>query len=544
MPRARETIRAALVFVLLTIVMTWPQARDLRTHVASHFDSYFSLWRLSWIAHQLPIAPTELFEGNIFYPQRFTLALSDPILLIGLIAAPLLWAGVSAVTTYNLLVLASFALSGLTAWVLARHITASSAAAYLAGIIFAFAPYRFEHFSHLEILWGFWIPLAFLFLHRATERGTVVEGLRTGLVVIAQSLSCLYYAVYLGMSLAVVGPLLIRWRDRRRWHVVAGLAAGAVAAVLCMIAYLQPLLEIRGDVHPRELAEAGRYSATLASYLSTPIGNRLYGELTNAVGGPELRLFPGLAALVLAIGALLRPTRTVLAYLVLLIFAVIASMGTNAPFFSVMRGASELVSMLRVPARFGAIVLCAIAVLAAMGAASLLSSIPSRRLRAATVGVFAAVMLIEYSTAVELERVRPASLVYRWLSTQPRGPVAELPMPHFERPPGRDAEREFYSSFHWQPLLNGYSGYYPISHSALLFHVSHFPRGPWIDLLLGRGTRYIVVHERELYPPVLAEALRRLELHPRVRAVGRFPDPDDPAYVFEKTQNEEVRVRD
>jgi hypothetical protein len=93
-------------------------------------------------------------------------------------------------------------------------------------------------------------------------------------------------------------------------------------------------------------------------------------------------------------------------------------------------------------------------------------------------------------------------------------------------------------------LLNGYSGYYPISHSALLFHVSHFPRGPWIDLLLGRGTRYIVVHERELYPPVLAEALRRLELHPRVRAVGRFPDPDDPAYVFEKTQNEEVRVRD
>jgi hypothetical protein len=534
MPRARETVRVALVFTLLTIAMTWPQAAYLRTHIGAHFDSYFSLWRLSWIAHQLPGAPTELFHGNIFYPQPLTLALSDPILLPGLIAAPLLWVGVSAVTAYNLLILASFVLSGVTAWLLARHLTGSSAAAYLAGIIFAFAPYRFEHYFHLEILWGFWLPIALLLLHRATERGSVLDGLRTGVAVIAQLLSCLYYAVYMGISLALVGPLLIRWRDRDRTRTVAGLAAGAAAAVLCAIVYLQPLLEIRNDVVPRDLAEAGRYSATLASYLSTPLENRLYGELTNAVGGPELRLFPGLAAIVLVVGALMPPRRTALVYLALLVFALVASLGTNAPFFRLMRGASELVTMLRVPARFGAIVLCAVAVLAALGAASLLSTISSARTRGALVFAFAATMLVEYSTAVELEPVYPPALVHRWLASQPRGPVAELPMPRLSNLPGRDAEREYYSTFHWQPLLNGYSGYYPITHNALLFHLANYPTGPWIDILLGRGTRYIVIHERDMHPAPLVEALRRLELHRGVRLIGRFPDPNDPAYVYEK----------
>ena len=536
MSRRRETLLASLVFAALTIVMTWPQAGNLRTHVGAHFDSYFSMWRLSWIAHQIPLAPSQLFHGNIFYPQRFTLALSDPILLPGLVAAPLLWAGVHAITTYNLLILASFVLSGVAMWALASRLTGSSAAGYLAGVIFAFAPYRFEHYFHLEILWGFWIPLALLALHRACERGRLLDGLRTGLVVIAQALSCLYYAVYLGMTLTLAGPLLVRWRDTDRTRAIAGLALGAAAAVLCVIVYLQPLLAVRHEVVPREEWEASRYSATLSSYLAAPSDNRVYGELMSGMGGPERRLFPGLAAIVLVVGGLLRPRRIALVYLAILLFALLASLGTNAPFFRAMRGASELVTMLRVPARFGAIVLCALSVLAAMGAASLFSSIGSARLRRGIGLAFAAVMLVEYSTAVQLEAVEPPGTVYQWLATQPRGPVAELPMPHLSRLPGRDPQREYYSSVHWQPLLNGYSGYYPASHTRLLFFVSVFPKGDWIDILLGRGARYIVIHERDMPAVQMADALLRLELHRGVRRVGRFPDRFDPAWVFERIE--------
>lgn len=534
MLRTRDVVRVALLFALLTVVMTWPQVLYLRSHVASHFDAYFSMWRLGWIAHQLLHAPFALFDGNIFYPQRLTLALSDPILLPGALAAPLLWLQTPPVIVYNLLVLGSFVLCGATAWALGTRLTGSAGAGVLAGIVFAFAPYRFEHYFHLEILWGFWIPLALMALHAACERGTIAAGLRTGLAVLAQALSCLYYAVYLGLTLALAAPLLIRWRDADRWRAIGGLAAGAAVAIAMMLVYLQPLLAIRGDVVSRDLSQTERYSASLVNYLSTPTANRVYGVATASLGESERRLFPGLVAIVLAVGALIPPRRTTLVYLALFVFTVIASMGVNTPLFRLLRGTVDLVSMLRVPARFAALGLCALSVLVAFGAASLLASIRAKRWRAAIIAVLALLMLVEYSTAIGLERVRTdRAAVYQWLATQPRGPVAELPMPSFVRDVhGREAQREFFSTSHWQPLMNGYSGYYPLSYTQLLLYVSVFPRGEWIDTLLGRGAKYLVIHERELEPDDLRLALERLEANPRVERVGRFPDEQDPAWVY------------
>jgi hypothetical protein len=535
MPRARNTILVTLLFAALTVVMTWPQVLVLRTKVPAHFDSYFSMWRLAWIAHQITTAPLALFDANIFYPQRFTLALSDPIVLPGLVAAPWLILGASPVTVYNVMVLGTFVLCGVAAWLLAARLTGSAAAGVVAGIIFAFAPYRFEHYFHLEILMAFWIPLALIALHAACERGRVDAGFLTGILVIAQGLSCLYYAVYLGIALAIAGLLLIRWRDPDRGQVLAGLFAGAVIASAATLIYISPLLAIKGDVVPRGASEAAGYSATLSSYLSTPYGNRLYGRFMEPLGGGELRLFPGILALSLAVGAVRRPRRVVFVYVALLVVAAVFSFGMNAPVFRWLRGAASVVSMLRVPARFGAIVLCALSVLAAFGTAALLNSMRSTRARRLTIVALCAAMLVEYSTALTLQSVRPTPTgTHRWLARQPRGPVAELPMPRLDALPGRDAERQYASHWHWQPLVNGYSGYYPRSYVVLLYLLSVFPRGGWIDHLLNRGARVVVLHEREMNPATLAEALRRLELDPRMRRVARFPDLEDPTWVYER----------
>ncbi len=537
MRAARDTLGIAVIFTLMTVVMTWPQAALLRTHVASHFDPYFSMWRLGWIAHQLARSPRRLFDGNIFYPQRLTLALSDPILLPGTCAAPLLWLGVPLVPAYNLLILASFVLSGTAAWALASRLTGSSAAGLIAGIVYAFAPYRFGHYHHLEILWGCWIPLALLMLHRTIDRGTVVAGLRTGLVIIAQTLSCLYYGVYLAITMTVATPLLLDWRNRSRLRVLAGLAAGAAAAFACLAIYVQPLLAVRHDLIPRPLAETVQYSATLASYFSTRPENRVYGELTDFLGAEEMRLFPGLAAILLAVGALLRPSRTALVYVAILIFAVVVSLGTNTPVFPIMRRHINMLALVRVPARFGAIALCAMAVLSAIGLAALLQTIASSSIRRLVVAVFCAAMLIEYSTAMRLEEVRTdRASVYRWLAHQPRGPVAELPMPRIGQLMDREAQREFFSTSHWQPLLNGYSGYFPIAYDRLVRRLRAFPHGAWVDLLLDQGAQYIVLHERDTNPDTLREALLSLERSPRVRRIGRLPDAVDPAWVYERVQ--------
>ena len=58
--------------------------------------------------------------------------------------------------------LAGFALSGYTAYLLSRWVTGSTAAAIVGGIAFAFAGFRFHHLPHLPYLWTFWIPLMLL----------------------------------------------------------------------------------------------------------------------------------------------------------------------------------------------------------------------------------------------------------------------------------------------------------------------------------------------------------------------------------------------
>ena len=73
------------------------------------------------------------------------------MLLQGLAAAPLIWSGVSQVTTYNVLLLLSIALSGWAMWLYALISPGNAWAGVLAGIVFAFVPFRFDHFMHLEL---------------------------------------------------------------------------------------------------------------------------------------------------------------------------------------------------------------------------------------------------------------------------------------------------------------------------------------------------------------------------------------------------------
>jgi hypothetical protein len=268
--------------------------------VPLHQDALFTIWRLAWVGHQLPSDPLRLLDGNIFFNEPRTLLLSDPILAPGLLAAPLLWVGIDQVTVYNLMIFAGFALSGLGAYLLVRHLTANTLAGVVAGVIFAFAPYRFEHYFHLELLWAQWIPLAFLFLIKAIETGRPRDGLVAGSFVALQMLSCLYYGVFFVTLLGGVVPFLVLTaRPQVRKRAAAVLALGGVLAALVIGAYAVPFLTGKAQPDERPIEEVIQYSAKVSDYLAAPEGNWLYGWTADRLGGPERRLFPGLLALLL-----------------------------------------------------------------------------------------------------------------------------------------------------------------------------------------------------------------------------------------------------
>ena len=150
-------------------MITWPMALHLTTRVPGHDDPLFSMWRLAWVAHALPHEPRHLFDANIFYPHLRTLAYSDAMLFEGLVAAPLLWARVNPVLVYNLMFFAGIVSSGAAMFVLVRYLTGDIGAALVAAAIFTLAPYRIEHYIHLELQWTMWMPLTLWALHRTFD---------------------------------------------------------------------------------------------------------------------------------------------------------------------------------------------------------------------------------------------------------------------------------------------------------------------------------------------------------------------------------------
>src|SRR3954463_682541 len=204
------------IFAALTAVMTWPQVVNLGSKAADHQDVYFNMWRFGWTAHALVTAPQRILDGNIFYPERRTLTFSDAMPVESAVAAPMLWAGVRPVLVHNLMLLAGIVLSGAGMFVLGRRLTGSMAAGLTAGVVFAFAPYRFEHYMHMELQWTVWTPWAFWALDRMFETREWKYGWFAGLFLSLQRLSSIYYGVFLAVLFGLVAALLFlgSWRDR------------------------------------------------------------------------------------------------------------------------------------------------------------------------------------------------------------------------------------------------------------------------------------------------------------------------------------------
>jgi hypothetical protein len=266
-------------------------------------------WTLAWVAHQLPRAPARLFDANIFYPERKTLAFTETLLLPGVVAAPLHWVGVAPLLVHNLVLLSGFVVSGAGTALLVRSLTGNVAAAILAGIVFAFIPYRIDHLPHLQLQQTQCLPLALWSFHRLLASGRISDGIWFGLFAAGQVLSCMYYGLFLVPYFGIVcGTMLIADRTMVQRRLVA-LAAGALVAIVAVLPLARAYLSAGQIVGERGRAEVMDGSAQVRNYLAPPEQNLLYGDLFHRFRNNERRLFPGFVVVVLAAVAFWPRTR-------------------------------------------------------------------------------------------------------------------------------------------------------------------------------------------------------------------------------------------
>jgi hypothetical protein len=475
--------------------MTWPSVLHIATHSVEHQDIFFNIWRMEWVRHALLTSPADLFNGNQFYPERGVLAYSDAMIVESLIAFPLLSAGLPAMLVHNLLLLGVIAASGIGMFVLARYLWGNTYAAVIAGLVFAFAPYRFSHFMHMELQWAVWMPWAFWAMQRTLDTGAVRYGLLTGLFMTLQLTSSIYYGLFLTVILATIGGIQLCMMGRRASRPVAALGAGALILAATAWVYSGPYREASAHVGLRTTLEIRKYSAEPSSYFRVHESNRLLGRWR--AGSTELSLYPGIVPLTLGLIGLvaMRPTRITLAYAAGLVVAVDFSLGINGFLYPHLQYHVGIFKGLRAPSRASILFLLCLGVLAARATTAILARVPDSK-RTLCGAALAAVILVEYwSAPMKLVPYPRRAQLYEFLAQLPDGNVLELPVPRPDGLPFLDTRYLYTSIFHWKTLVNGYSGYYPRSYLERLIRLDTIPSPSALRQLRADKVRYVIVHE-------------------------------------------------
>src|SRR4030095_14947779 len=89
-----------LVFCLFTSLVTWPYVTRLRDVVVDPGDPYLVAWILWWDYHQTFTDPLNLFQANIFYPLKYTLAFSEHSYGIAMLFFPMFALGFRPLTVH------------------------------------------------------------------------------------------------------------------------------------------------------------------------------------------------------------------------------------------------------------------------------------------------------------------------------------------------------------------------------------------------------------------------------------------------------------
>src|ERR1041385_5867790 len=493
---ARELI-IVLTFCFFTALLTWPYVTRMRDAVVDKGDPYLMAWIMWWDYHATFTNPLHLFDANIFYPLKYSLAFSEHTYGLSVLFFPLYFIGLKPLTVQTVAVFFAFAVSGYGAFRLGRTLTGSTAVGWVSGIIFAFVPYRFNMMSQVVYLFSPWMPLVFealvLFARDRSRKHTIC----LGCAFFMNGITTITWFTFTLIPFAVFAAILLTryrlWRDRDFWW-RAGVAL--TAAVVALLPFMVPyVLASRLYGFTRTIEEIKQNSALPSHWLAADIRNKLWNRIGEGVfDGWKFRLFPGLLPIVFSLVALFGWRRsepqhsgptlnaTARAWLPRLFALIIArsrhrsdafwlgsiltvigfcfSLGWNFFFFRICYQLFPIFKSMRVVSRGALLTYLGLAILSGLGVRSLAERIRLRFPRVQTKNVYVAacvLLLFEFNAApLKIERGDPFpdAVTLRLKATPMRGGIVYLPA-------GGDNNYPYMlrAADHAKPLIVGTSGF-------------------------------------------------------------------------------------
>lgn len=517
----RQKWLALVLFAMLAIAHTWPLAwAPGRYSRNDNMDTQLNEWTMAWVAHQVVHDPVHLFDANIFYPEKHTLAFSEHLFVQGVMAMPLYWAGVSPVAAFNLILIVGLALTGWAMAVVMHRWTGNWLAAIVSGSLIAFNASTLSRLVHIQAMHLEFFPFMLLALDELLARPRLKAAFGFAVWFALEALTSMYFLVFI--TIAAIACVAVRPADWLRANRAAffkyGLLA-AVIAVLLLAPFLLPYYHARLEQEhfTRDMGEVARYSASWNNYLAS--AGTLHMEWLGWSKGYATAdyLFPGFAAIALTLVSLLsltavKDTRARMA----LAFGVVSfalSFGPAFPLYPFFYKVFPLLQAIRGAARFGQMALAAIAVLSGFGLAWLAMKLPKQAALTLGVVAFIAVNVEAWRAPIGYCGTRDNNTCQEFTTIPPIFKTLDRPdvqaiivFPFY--PPNselnQNARYMLQSTAHFKPMMNGYSGYMPTVMFRHFEGVKDFPSESSIAYLKRIGVTHALVDGRNVSQEMLA----------------------------------------
>ena len=488
MPRLtlRRHLLAILGYAALTIIVTYPAALRLSSHIPGGGDAPWFLWQLWWFKHAIvDLRQSPLVTDRIYFPlTQVPVNWQSPF--NELVGIPL-QASIGLVTSYNLLVLGSFVLSGYCMYLLTLLVVKRSDLAFVGGLIFAFSAYHgMRGLGHLSLATIQWLPLSLVLLINfwriPSPRRGVAAGLGLGLTALASPYYLAYFLLPTGIIGAAYAAIYRRAALRRpelwRSAVIMVIVGGALAAPF-YLNYLRSSSEQLNAAQKASLS-VSVYAADLASWLLLARDNPVWHSITRSLysrffagNRVESTLFFGFVPPILALGSLLlRPRHCPNS---LRFWQALAILGFLLSFGPVLRVLQQPVTdwmpyrlfmllpgtyAFRAPARAGLTGVLAATILAMWMVRLGIEKRPTWPWRWLLTG-WSALLLVNLSVGFPYPSANAQiPTLYETILSDPN-PGAVLELPAGEIYQDDTSWYMYYQTFHQRPMMSGYLGRAP-----------------------------------------------------------------------------------
>ncbi len=499
-------------------------------------DATSFVWLVRWYQKalfELKISP--FFNPYLNYPQGWNLATTEITPAMVAIALPgsLLF---GPTWGYNFSMLLSFILSGWGMYLWIKHLTKNDLAGLVAGMIFAFLPFRMAHvlIGHLNMAGTQWFPFYFWGLYdllkqeKFSWKPVLLAGVSAGLIG-ATSPSYVYMTILLS-AIFLLGFIIFKgyrrlkkavfWKSIILFSVVSSVLVG-----ITMLPYLG--LNAQNGLASRSVEYVvSKYSASPTDFVIPSIWHFLWGGWVEKTFNPEIAqeatLYIGAVAFILAAIAWLKRRRTAhpeLMNIALLVSASAFVLALGIDLHWLGRKITSLprilqpifhrtdmpeiylpayylfkylpfFSKMRVMMRFGLFTLIFSSMMAGLGAHVLLSASSQKYRRWVGIGLLVLVFVDFYPGVFTQFSTLDARPVDYWLATQPdTGAIAQFPFSY------ESSQGQVYDTLVSQkPYLGGFFG----SNSTEQYQriqpvMDDFPTVESVDLLKELGVAYVVV---------------------------------------------------